>query len=169
MNAALPLVLLALTSATDEPTSSFRIATRRLNDRVAVKTERGRALFVLHSPTGISRATVERTGATWPDSVILHLHLRGLESLQLSNGKDTLRAAVSSQDGRVRVWKDDKEDAPLTGKHPLWLSIRRLGKDGKPTTAIPLKEGYFEVVLPRAFLADHPQIFTVDWIDFYRN
>ena len=34
---------------------------------------------------------------------------------------------------------------------------------------IPLKEGDFEMQLPKAFVEDHPKSITLDWIDFYRN
>jgi hypothetical protein len=87
--------------------------------------------------------------------VALRLHLKGLESFQASNGKLTLDAAVSIQEGKVnvRLWKDGKEDAPLDEKSPFWADIRIVGGDGKPAKELPLKYGYFEVVLPRAFFA----------------
>ena len=49
------------------------------------------------------------------------------------------------------------------------MSIRMVGGDGKPATAIPLKDGYFEMPLPTAFFEGNPKAITLSWIDFYRN
>ena len=162
----------AITSAVtadDDKQPPFKITTKRDNDRVKVKSEKGKTTFSIHSPFGISQAVIERTGEKWPDAVVLRLHLKGLESFRASNGKVTLDAAVSSQDGKVQLWKDGKEDAVLDAKSPYWMEIRMIGGDGKPAKAIPLKDGYFEMALPKAFFEDNPKSITVDWIDFYRN
>jgi hypothetical protein len=94
-----------------------------------------------------------------------------LESFRASNGKVTLNAAVSIQDGKakVRLWKDRKEDDRLDKNSPLWTDIRILGSDGKSAKELPLKAGYFELVLPRAFFEGNPKSITLDWIDFYRG
>jgi len=34
---------------------------------------------------------------------------------------------------------------------------------------IPLKGGFFEMPLPKAFFEGNPKAITVNWIDFYRN
>ena len=39
----------------------------------------------------------------------------------------------------------------------------------KPAKDIPLKDGYFELQLPKAFFKDNPKSITVNWIDFYQN
>ena len=124
----------------------------------------------MKSPFGISQAVIEREGEKWPDAVALRLHLKGLESFRASNGKVTLDAAVGIQEGKakMRLWKDGKEDAPLDEKSPFWTAIRIVGGDGKPAKELPLKGGYFEVALPRAFFEGNPKSITLDWIDFYR-
>ena len=93
-----------------------------------------------------------------------------MENLRITNGKVTLEAAVSShtEKQRVRLWKDTKEDELLDSKSPYWMEIRSIGNDGKPTNEIPLKDGYFEMQFPKAFLEDNPKSITVHWIDFYR-
>ena len=165
--AALAAVLsTGCTNAVEE--SQFEITTKRDNDKVEVKVESGKAVFSIHSPFGISQTVIERTDGNWPDSVILRLHLKGLESFKVSNGKVTIEAAVSSQDGKVRLRKDGKEDEPLDFKSPYWTEIRIVGKDGKPETKIPLEDGYFEILLPKALLEDNPKSITISWIDFYR-
>jgi hypothetical protein len=147
----------------------FKITTKRDTDRVMVEIDKDTTVFRVRSPFGISQATIERTGEKWPDAVKLRLHLKGLESFRASNGKTTLDAAVSSQDGKARLWKDGKENAPLDDKSPFWMNIRPVGSDGEPAKTMPLKDGYFEMTLPRAFFAENPKSIALTWIDFYRN
>ena len=81
-----------------------------------------------------------------------------------------LEGSVSIHDGKakVRQWRDGKEDMPLDAKSPFWMDLRIVGGDGKPAKELPLKEGYFEVTLPRALFNGNPKAITVWWIDFYR-
>ncbi len=104
-------------------------------------------------------------------AVVVRLHLKGLSSFRASNGKVTLSAAASIQDGKkqVRLWKDDKEDAPLDRTSPLWVDVRIVGGDGRPTGELPLRGGYFKVALPKALFEGNPKSVTQAWIDFYRN
>ncbi len=148
--------------------TQFKITTKRDNDKVEVKVESDKAVFSVHSPFGISQTVIERADENWSDIVMLRLHLKGLENFKVSNGIITLEAAVSSQDSIVRLWKDGKEDSPLDSKSPYWMEIRMVGHDGKPTTSIPVTDGYFEIQLPKALFEDNPKSITVNWIDFYR-
>ena len=100
----------AVTATTAEDTPPYKITTKRNTDRVKVLAEKKQTVFIVKSPFGISNAGIERTGEKWPDSVVLRLHLKGLEGFKATNDKLTLEASVSSQDGNVRLWKDDKED-----------------------------------------------------------
>jgi hypothetical protein len=168
------LVLLAgvgsLAVAGEQPTT-FKITTRRADDAVQVRADKGKTVFIVTSPFGISRAVIERLGERWPKAVVLRLHLKGLEHFRVTNGKVKLEASASLQDGKpvVRLWKDGKEDAPLDAKSPYWIDVRILGGDGKPAQELPLKDGYFEMTLPRAFFDGNPRSIGVNWIDFYRN
>ena len=155
-----------VTAYGDDP--PFRITTKRDDDKVKVTVVNDKGVISVRSPFGISQATIERSGNKWPTTVMLRLHLKGLEKIKVNNGKDTLEAAVSSQDGKVRLWKDGKEDSPLDSKHPYWMEIRMVGADGKPVKTIPLKDGYFEMQFPKALLGDNPKSITLNWIDFYR-
>lgn len=149
--------------------SQFKITTKRADDMVDVEVKDASMVFSVHSPFGISQAVIERTDENWPDTVILRLHLKGLENLKVSNGKVTLEASVSSQDGTVRLWKDGKEDSLLDSRSPYWTEVRIVGSDRKRETTIPLEDGYFEIQLPKPLLANNPKSITVSWIDFYRN
>jgi hypothetical protein len=138
---------------------------------VEVQVEKDRTVFSVKSPFGISQAVIERTDNKWPEAVVLRLHLKGLSSFRASNGEVTLNAAVSIQDGKlkVRMWKDGKEEALLDEKSSFWMEIRMVGGDGYPAREVPLKDGYFEMKLPKEFFEGSPKSITVKWIDFYRN
>ena len=154
-----------------DPPPKFKITTKRDTDKVVVTAEQQKTLFDIHSPFGISHAVIERTAAEWPESMVLRLHLTGLESFQIKSGDITLHASVSSQGGDkpARLWQNDAEDKPLDSTSPLWTEIRLIGSDGKLTQTIPLKDGYFEIKIPKALLEANPQAITVSWIDFYRS
>ena len=166
----LVLIFAATTPAADAP-PPFKVTTKRADDRVDVKAEKGKATVSVQSPFGISHAVIERAGETWPDAVVLRLHLKGLENFKVTNGKVKLEGSASLQDGKplVRLWKDGKEDAPLDAKSPYWMEVRIVGDDGKPAKEIPLKGGYFELPLPGVLFEGNPKSITVSWIDFYRN
>jgi hypothetical protein len=159
----------AMTTAAADDTPPFKITTKRDNDAVEVRADKDKTVFVVKSPFGISQAVIERKGEKWPDAVILRLHLKGLESFRVTNDKVKLEASVSSQECKVRLWKDGKEDAPLDAKSAYWMDVRMVGGDGKPAKAIPLKDGYFEMALPKAFFEGNSKAITLNWIDFYRN
>lgn len=165
--ASLVVLLATMNCFADEP--AFKITTKRSDDRVEVKYKDDKILFIIRSTFGISNATIERTTDQWPDKNVIQLRLKGLENFKLSTGKLKIEASVSSQDGSVRLWKDGKEDSPLDSKSPYWMEIKILGRDGEPTKAIPLKDGSFEMQLPKKFFDDNPKSIKVEWIDFYRN
>ena len=171
---AVLMVFVAMSNAVtawDDKQPQFKITTKRDTDKVEVKFEKDQTVFSIHSPFGISHAIIERADEKWPDAVVLRLYLKGLESFRALNGKVTLDAAVSSSDDkqRVRLWKDGKEDSPLDPKSSYWMGIRMVGSDGKPAKDIPLKDGFFEMQLPRSFFENNPKSITVNWIDFYRT
>lgn len=167
----LVLAVAVTNAAAGDESPPFKITTKRENDRVEVKADKDKTVFSVHSPFGISNAAIERTGEKWPDAVVLRLHLKGLENFKVTNGKVKLEGSASLQDGKpvVRLWKDGKEDALLDAKSLYWMEVRILDGDGKQAKEIPLKGGYIEMQLPKAFFEGNPKSITVTWIDFYRN
>jgi hypothetical protein len=161
----------AVMSAAGNDTTPFKITTKRDDDRVDVKAEKSKVTVSVYSPFGISQAVIERTSKTWPDAVVLRLHLKGLENFWATNGKVKLEASASLKDSKpvVRLWKDGRENAPLDAKSPYWMDIRILSAEGKQAKEIPLRGGYFEMQLPRALFEGNPKSITLNWIDFYRN
>ena len=165
------IVLTGLGGTADAEAPKFNVKTRKMANTVQAQADDGKVVFSVKSPSGIGSATIERVDKNWPEAVALKLHLKGLESLTVSNGKVKLHVAVSSQDGklRVRLWKDDKEAEQLDQKSPYWMDIRIIGADGKPAQELPLKDGHFAMILPKAFLKGSPKSLSVQWIDFFRG
>jgi hypothetical protein len=157
--------------AADDSTPKLNVKTRKSEDRVQVRGDARQVVLSVTSPSGIGSATIERAANEWPAAVALELHLSGLESFAVSNGKVKLNVSVSSSDGksRVRLWIDDKESEPLDPKSPYWMDVRILGADGKPAQELPLRNGHIEMILPRAMFGGNPQSLSVQWIDFYRG
>ncbi len=149
---------------------SFHFRTKRSIDRVEATGNHDATTFSVHSPMGIGEAVIARTSATWPDRVVMKLYLKGLESFQVSNGKVTLHAAVSSQSEiqSVRIWKEGDESVLLDRDDPCWITIRLIGVADHLLTAVPLENGNFELQLPKCMFEGDPDCFTVRWIDFYR-
>jgi hypothetical protein len=169
----LPVALLTLVFAASvaaQETPRFKVSLRRADDSSAIVVEKERTVFTLKSPFGISQAVIERLDEKWPRAMVVRLHLKGLESFRADNGKTTVNAAVSMRDGKIalRQWLGDKETPGLDEKSPYWMAVRMIGNDGKPATQLPLKDGYFEVLLPEAFFTDNPRSITLQWIDFHR-
>jgi hypothetical protein len=164
---SLLVVTASMNCSVDGP--AFKITTKRSDDRVTAKSEAGQALFIVRSPMGISHAFIERSRGDWPDKVVIQLQLNGLESFRLSTANLKLNASVSSQSGDVRLWQDGNDELLLDSKSPYWIEIRILGGGGKPTRAIPLKDGCFEIHLPKKFFEGNPQSFKLEWIDFHRS
>jgi hypothetical protein len=169
MKTKIPALLLlgiaaSLGFAAEGEQPQFKVTTKKKDDAVEVRADKDKAVFVVKSPFGISQAVIERRDGNWPQTVVLRLHLKGLESFRVSNGKVTLDAAVSVQDDKpkVRLWKDGKEDALLDEKSPFWTDIRIIGGDGKPARGLPLKDGYFEVTLPRSLFEGNPKSITMN-------
>ncbi len=86
----------------DQP-AKFKITTRRKDDSGEVRADGDMTLFGVKSPFGISRAVIGRQEGTWPKAVVLRLHLKGRSNLRISNGKVTLDAAVSIDEGKQKV------------------------------------------------------------------
>ena len=159
--------------ATQQAVGAPEAKPRKDRDRMEAKVDGRRAIVEIHSPFGIGQGTIKLPDRNAPESLVLRLHLKGLESLRISDGMVTLSLAVASSD-RHAVHQSLRRPGPageknLTRKDALWVPVRRLGPDGKPGAKIPLeKGGHFEVTLPPALLKELGKDLTVHWIDFYR-
>lgn len=169
---AFGLMIISATAAlaADECAAPFKITTKRDDDRVTVTRKQDEAIFTVHSPRGISHAIIAGDGATWPESVVLRLHLSGLEHFKITNGAVTIGGTATIEGGEpvVRIAKEGDDEEPLDAESPYWIKVRIIGSDGKPATKIPLEDGYFEMELPKALFEGDAKSITVEWIDFYR-
>ena len=158
-------------SGCNQTPPQFYITTKRDEDKVNVKVEKGITVFSIRSPFGIGQAAIERKLDKWPQDVIVRLHLQGLERLRISSDKLTIEASAAIRDEKpeVRVWVKDNEETPLDDSSRLWLEIRIHGKDNNPAKNAPLQDGYFEVSVPRAILENNTKTLKIEWIDFFRS
>ena len=107
----------------------------------------------------------------WPTTVILRLHLGGLESFAVSNGKIKLTGSVLSHSGNTRLLDvvEDGKEKKVEKDSPYWMEIRGFDSTGKPIQGLPDKGGYFEITLPKAVLEGKSKSLEIGWIDFYRG
>ena len=168
---SMPFVCVAaLAAEAAAPPFDAKIVTKKGDDAVAIKQEGDKVILSVTSRTGIGKATVT-PAAKWPKTVVLRLHLRGLESLRLSDGRTTLEAAVSSHgDGAVRLsLRDGNNEKPIDAKSPYWTEIRILDGQGQPVKKLPPTDGCFELEIPQALLQGEAKPLELFWIDFYRG
>jgi hypothetical protein len=159
-------------SATSQSSPPFQITCRKTEDAVTVSTDGGKAILSITSPSGIGKATIDRTDERWPKEVVLRVRLRGLESLTISSGNVKLAASVLSHSGNTRLLHlrtDGKEGPQLTKDSPYWMDIHVLDARGKPAAGLPEKDGCFEMTIPKALLDEKAKTVTIEWIDFYRG
>ncbi len=165
------VVTVTALQATDESTLrglsefGFRTTVGREHTEVQVSPTKNETIFEIHSPFGIDAATIERLTSEWPPTMIVRLHLRGLESFQVRNADVTIQWSVSSSGGnasRVSLQRD-KTETPISEGDPYHSAVQIVG--GK----VPVKDGYFEVKLPEKFFEGNPSEIHLRWIDFYRN
>lgn len=164
--ALIPLLVGAAPAGGDAP--PIKAATKRDDDRVTITVEKGVTVIDVRSPFGISEATVERTGERWPETVTLRLHLTGLESFTATCGRASLGGCVNGKPRPIRLTVSGREPPQGPGD-PDRLDFRGVGTDGKPTEALPLRDGHFELRLPKAFFDGNPKVFRLAWIDWYRR
>ncbi|MBM4041158.1 MAG: hypothetical protein FJ290_21870 [Planctomycetes bacterium] len=141
-------------------------------DAVKVTVEGGKAILSVTSKSGIGRATVERKAERWPDELILRLHLRGLEALNIAAGDLRLSTSLPSYTGGTRLYrvsKEGDEGLKVDKDSPYWMDIQVFGLDGKPIKGLPRDGGWFEMRLPKGLLGDQVKVVTLRWIDFYRQ
>ena len=112
------------------------------------------------SAQGMGNTTVTRQDGAWPQRIVLHLHLAGLERLEITADATTVMAEVSSTSPPNIIQQTSTVDAmqAITADHPLWLSI----------TAPTDEHAYYEVILPSQLHAAIEQTLHIAWIDFYR-
>lgn len=167
----LALVGLGACTAFRNRPPAFNIVTPKSSDRLTVNVTGAETALDIFSETGIGGAEVRLTAGSFPEKMLLRLHLKGLEELRVSYRDQTLLASVfSSGEREIRQSRgvargDSLEWEILKPGSRYWMEIRIVSGDSR----IPLTEGYFEVQLPRFFREDKISRFSLRWIDFYRD
>ena len=139
----------------------------RETSRVRFLTEEKTTVIDITSKFGIDKATVKRKSEEWPKSILVRLHLGGLESFKAGDEKAAVEWSVSStgENAKRVSLRKGRNEVALDDKSPYHTTVRIVGGNGK----IPLKGGYFDVPLPAKLFEGNPTEITLRWIDFYRN
>jgi hypothetical protein len=146
----------------------FNVTAKNTDDQIDIQYDDGTALIDITSPSGIGSATLELESGGMPEEIILRLHLRGLEELQLTSDQTSIAASVSNSDPtdiRQRILAASS-DTPLLPDQPLWMKVKIVSE--QPVNALPMEEGYFEVTIPKEFIQKAGTSFEIAWIDFHR-
>ena len=145
------------------------VTMREAGDTASVRSQGKTAVYGIRSASGIGRATIT-PWMGWKERVILRLHLKGLESLVVSNGTVQLEASVLSHSGNPRhlTLKDADGERKIREGDSYWMPIEALDARGEPTDGLPGPNGCFQVQLPAALLGDSIKSLRVEWVDFYR-
>jgi hypothetical protein len=110
-------------------------------------------VFDVTDKFGIGGGSIRLVAGQWPETVLIRLHLAGLEGFSVSVGNKKL----IRRDLNVRML--DAKGIPLEGRY--------LRKSTGPNTSKRIV-GYFEAKVPRANLMDAEKI-NLNWVDFYRR
>ena len=118
---------------------------------------------------GIDGCELKRLQETWPANLVLHLRLRGLESLQVTQGNATLEWSVrsSAPHESTCTYKSGKRVSKQSPPDPLYTAVQLITAKENTPAGIPL-DGYFAVTIPGKFLESNPERLRIQWIDFYR-
>ena len=140
---------------------------RRPGSRLRFFTDDDSSIVDITSEFGIDQATLQRRTEAWPKAVVVRLHLSGLESFKIRSKSLSVEWSVASTGDHAvtSTLVSGKRVAMLAPESPYYSEIRMVGGMRK----IPLKDGYFEVLIPSKLFEDNPAEISLEWIDFYRN
>jgi hypothetical protein len=148
----------------------FEVQLKQPDDEVQVTIEK--VVVDIRSPRGISSAVLKRSSGGWPESIVLRLHLKGLEGFQIRTEKHALKLFVSSRPqpeiGLAKVNLETGEEAKLEKDSEWWIPLKRVEAEVERENDTPVDDDYFEIPLPKKLLDSNPETITLNWIDFYR-
>jgi len=138
-----------------------------------------RIVIEIRNERGIGGGNIKRTGGKWPETIVLRLHLKGLEQFKLINGADAIHMSASGDEeilvSNSKVNYDLNKSVQLDESSEWWISaermvpINKIGADGKPSKISIQESGYFEITLPKKIFESNPESIRFQYIDFYRN
>ncbi len=145
----------------------FRVTLKNGDDKVAILDEHAQTIIEIHSDFGIGSASFELVAGSMPETLLLRLHLKGLEEFRITSSQTVLSASVSGGEAGQPVSErivSSMGEFPILPGHPLWMNVVVVADN----TNIPLHEGFFEVKIPREFIRNAGASFEIRWVDFYR-
>ena len=150
-----------------DPATRLHAKVGRVDTRIRFESEADSTIFDINSNFGIDRATITRESEDWPKSILVRLHLNGLESFRVGSGETAVEWSVAStgQNAVRMALHKAGDESTLDETSPYYSNVRIVGGGRK----IPLKGGFFEVPLPAKLFEENPKEITLRWIDFYRN
>jgi hypothetical protein len=159
------LLLTACVAVPLQPVT-YNVAPGKEDAEVTYQVSSGDVTIEVRSQSGIGSAQLAQTGGPAPTSVMMRLYLKGLEQFTFEYPAATVTAEVSSHDGSVSESVSIQSGAAqaIDPSSPYWMTVTINAAD--PT--IPLKDGYFGVQAPKAFLTSASREFFLRWVDFYR-
>lgn len=149
------------------PMPGFEATVGRTETSIRFLTEGDATIFDITSATGIDKATIKRESGEWPRTILVRLHLGGLESFKAGGKGFAIEWSVSSTGDHeaTQTLKSGLRVAAVKKDSPFYSEVRIVGGEKK----IPLKDGYFEVSLPAKLFEGNPETISLEWIDFYRR
>ncbi len=144
-------------SSASNVSAVYRAVPLKGDPRVTFSTTNETLLIDIVSPTGIGSTAIEKTAGQWPGTIVMRLHLKGLENFEFKYGANTIDLAVSSQNNQAvhEVLTQPGKMATLSPGDPYWI-------------AVAPGQGYFDLQAPADFFKSGENKFTIEWIDFYR-
>jgi hypothetical protein len=165
---ALGALVLTGCAVVPQAPASFDVTTTKPEDDVVVSEENGTAIFDVTSPSGIGSARVTRTSGAMPKNILFRLHLQGLEHFSFAFEDEVIEVSIPSGGEQTPMVLNQNAGPssanPLDASSPLWMPAKIVSANPE----IPLKDSYFEIQAPRAFLESDASSFALEWIDFYR-
>lgn len=158
--------LVGCVAVSEQP--EFVAAVAKEGDGVETAVTPSSVTFDITSQTGIGSAEISLANGEWPETILIRLHLAGLESFEFAYSDVVVTASVSSGEGHrvMETAVQGETTHSVAEDSPFYMPVRIETESGE--ASIPLKDGYFEIEAPADFLAGGYESFTIRWIDFYR-
>lgn len=148
----------------------FTIQTR---GATVVQSVSGNTMTVdIRSQTGIGETTLIKDKGSWPNVLEVHLHIQGMERLQLITADIEATLAINSTSPHRLRGQMKRNGVELTQQRSdkilekFDLSI--VNPDGRQPLVIPVTSGWIQFTMPQEFLKSSSDSLTISWIDFYR-
>jgi hypothetical protein len=137
---AISLLAAAPPAVADEAPRLFETELEPDEDRLRFFRHGGQTVIDISDCSGMGKATVKRKTPRWPVSMVVRLHLSGLESFRAAAGQVHVEWWVSSG-GDNRTWialSQGKAEVEIDRTSPYYTKLRIVGGNGK----VPLKGGH---------------------------